>query len=112
MPTEKNHAGEFLVSEGNGEISREVITIASGQDLPAGQVIAKLTAGGEYVAYDNVGSDGSEVAAGILFEAVDASAAATKGLGIVRLAEVNEALLTDSDDDAKTDLAALNIIVR
>jgi hypothetical protein len=28
--TEGRHAGEFLVSEGNGRISREIITVLSG----------------------------------------------------------------------------------
>lgn len=43
--TEKVHAGEFLISEGNGSISRSEITVLSGQDLAAGAVLGKVTAG-------------------------------------------------------------------
>lgn len=42
--TESNHAAEFLISECvPGFISREAVTLASGQDLAAGAVLGKLT---------------------------------------------------------------------
>jgi hypothetical protein len=38
--TESTHAGEFLVSEANGTLSREVVTIAAGSGvIPAGMVL-------------------------------------------------------------------------
>ena len=37
--TEGRHAGEFILSEANGNRSRETIIIASGRSLPAGTVI-------------------------------------------------------------------------
>jgi hypothetical protein len=40
--TEGNHAGEHLVSEGEGTISRDVVTIASGYTLVAGTVLGKI----------------------------------------------------------------------
>ncbi|MCO8649016.1 head decoration protein, partial [Burkholderia multivorans] len=43
---------EFLVSEGNGQISRERIVVKAGPALPAGQVLG-VTSTGEYAAYDN-----------------------------------------------------------
>lgn len=43
--TEGRYAAEYLVSEGNGTISREVVTLASGQDLVAGTVIGKASDG-------------------------------------------------------------------
>ena len=86
---EGRYAGEFVVSEGNGSISRETITVLSGETLEAG--LGKVTASGKYKALDPAAVDGSEVAAGILYDAVDASAADAEGVAIVRLAEVNSA---------------------
>ena len=44
--TEGRYAGEFIVSEGNGKISRETTTVLSGQTLQAGAVLGKVTASG------------------------------------------------------------------
>ncbi len=109
--TEGNHPGEFIISE-FGSISREEITVVSGQNLVAGTVVGKVTASGKYKNYDDGAADGSEVAAGVLYADVDASAADTAGVILARLAEVNNNLLTGSDANGVTDLAALNIIVR
>lgn len=112
-------AGEFLLSEGNGTISREEVTIASGSNLVAGTVVGKVTADGKYVAYDDDNADGSETAAGILYAAVNATSADTKGVIIARHAEViTSKLVFAATNDAgdktagKADLAALGIILR
>ena len=60
--TEGRYAGEFVVSEGNGKISRETITVLSGQTLQAGRVLGKVTASGKYKALDPAAVDGSEAA--------------------------------------------------
>ena len=114
------HAGGFLIEEGNGDISREEITVASGEGkLRTGTVLAKLSATGKHVAYDNAGTDGFETASAILFDDVDATSADAAGVAIVRLATVNTAELTwktglvDADKAAGlADLAALNVIAR
>jgi hypothetical protein len=41
---EGRYAGEFVVSEGNGRISRETITVLSGQNLEAAAVLGKIAA--------------------------------------------------------------------
>jgi hypothetical protein len=41
--TETNHTAEFLLSEAPGCLSREEITVLSGQDLAAGAVVGKVT---------------------------------------------------------------------
>jgi hypothetical protein len=46
--TEGKHPGEFLASEGNGTLSRDVVTLISGQNLVAGTVLGKITASGKY----------------------------------------------------------------
>ncbi|SHJ68968.1 Bacteriophage lambda head decoration protein D [Roseomonas rosea] len=129
MPTapvlsEGFYPGHFLVSQANGFRSRDTITIANTTGAPvtlqAGLVLAKLTANGNYVPYDNAGSDGSEVAAAILFATVTVPANGTKrGAGVTRAAEVNASeLLWDASVDAagKTaglaDLLALGIVAR
>jgi Bacteriophage lambda head decoration protein D len=116
---EGRYAGEFIVSEGNGSISRETITVLSGQTLEAAAVLGKVTASGKYKALDPAAVDGSEAAAAILYDGVDASAADTEGVAIVRLAEVNAAELVwpgaitgGEKTTALGELAALNIIAR
>ena len=117
--SECRYAGEFIVSEGNGRISRETITVLSGETLQAAAVLGRVTVSGKYKALDPAAVDGSEVATGILYDAVDASAADTEGVAIVRLAEVNAAELVWPDGitgpeqtTALGELAALNIIAR
>lgn len=110
--TEARRTGEFILAEGNGTISREAVTVVSGQNLAAGTVVGKITGSGKYKAYDANNTDGSEVAAGILYEAVDASLADAPGVIIARHAEVAEVHLTGIDAGGKTQLAALGIVVR
>lgn len=44
--TEGRRTAEFLVSEANGYLSREEATLVLGQNLKAGSVLGKITAGG------------------------------------------------------------------
>ncbi len=116
--TEGLHAAEFIASEANGSRSREAIVVATGENLGAGSVVAQLTANGFYVAYDNAGSDGSEVAAGVLFDAVDASTADAEGVAVVRDAEIIAEVLDWNGvdqtgiDAGLVDLEALGIVAR
>lgn len=111
MQTEKNHAGEFLLSEGNGKISREVITVAAEMDLEAGTVLGFN--GTNHEDYDNAAADGTETAVGILYAGVNTvGGSATKAVMIKRFAEVNEHSLVGFDAAARTDLEANHIYVR
>jgi hypothetical protein len=92
-----------------------------GTGMVAGDLFAITVASGAgtYKVYDDDNTDGSDVAAGVLFAGVDASSAAQDAVIIARLAEVDAAqLIWGADNDAgdKTaglaDLAALNIIAR
>lgn len=110
---EGKYTGEFLLSEGNGTISREQVTIAAAAGaLPAGQVVGKITASGKYVAYSNAASDGTEVAAGVLYAPAPDLAADQKAVIIARNAEVMDGMLTGIDANGRVDLAALGIICR
>jgi len=115
---EKRGAGFHLVSEGNGNISREEILVDVGV-LKAGTVLGKITATNKYVQVDLSAVDGSEVADAVLFQAVDATAADVRAAAHVRLCEVNGAELvyptgaTQGDiDTINAALAVKNIIVR
>ena len=71
--TERKYAGEFILSESPGKISRDtvVVTVGATTTLQAGQVLGKITATGKYVPVANgatPASDGSQVAAAILYE--------------------------------------------
>lgn len=112
--TAGKNTAEFLLTEGDGFYSRERITIASEAGaLVAGTILGKVTATGEYRAYDNADSPaGIGVAAGILYANVPDSTADQKATAIVRHAEVSEAELTGLDAGARADLAALGIVIR
>ena len=43
--TEGQHAAEFIVSEAHGGLSREAITVLSGENLEAGEVVGRKTLG-------------------------------------------------------------------
>jgi len=118
--TETPHAGEFLVSEANGTLSREVVTIASGSGVvPAGLVLGKITASGKYKPYDDDNADGSETAVCLAYDTVDATSADKKAVVIFRNAEVRASAIlwaatNDATDKANglADLVAKNIIAR
>ena len=111
--TEGAHAAEFLLSEGNGTISREKITIvAAAAAMAAGTVLGKITASGKYAAYNNAASDGTEAAAGVLYAGVPDSASDQNAVAIVRDAELLGSALTGLDANGTADLKALGVIVR
>lgn len=115
--TEKGHAGGFILSEANGQRSREQITVLSGEVLEAGAVLGKISASGKYVKYDDDGTDdGRRTAAAVLYDAVDATDGDLEAAAIVRDAEVNgDELVWNSDDEVDAgvaDLLSVGIIVR
>ncbi|NOR64557.1 MAG: head decoration protein [Candidatus Scalindua sp.] len=119
MLTEGQHAGEFIVSEANGSRSRDKITVLMGEVLVAGAVLGKVTASGKYIARVAAAVDGSEVAAAILFDAVDATAADVDVVTLIRDAEVNggeiawEAAIAGPDlVSGIAELATVGVVVR
>jgi hypothetical protein len=107
------HTGEFILSEADETYSYEqVVVTQTGTAMPSGTVISKLTATGKYVAYDDVGTDGSEVATGILYTPLAAFTGDVAAAAVVRHAEVKLSALTGYNANAKADLALIGIIVR
>jgi hypothetical protein len=112
MKIESMHAGEFLLSEGPGTISREAINVAAGPALEPGQILGLVTATGEFAPYKPTAEDGSENAIAILYGPLGASDVVRRGRAIVRQAEVSEVHLTGLDPAAEKALAAHFLIVR
>ncbi|MBK3459265.1 head decoration protein [Pseudomonas haemolytica] len=112
MKIESMHAGEFLLSEGAGNISREAINVAAGPALEPGQILGLVTATSEFAPYQPTAEDGTENAVAILYGPLGVSDVARRGRAIVRLAEVSEAHLTGLDPAAEKALAAHFVIVR
>lgn len=118
---EKARPLAFILSEGNGYISRETVTVASGAGkLEAGTVLGKLTSGGKYTPSPNSGADGSQTAIAILAYPVDATSADQPAVVIANDAEVKNPMLifhSSVDDNTKrtaklTQLAAVRIKAR
>jgi hypothetical protein len=105
------HVGEFLLSEGEGRISREQVELAvTAVGLPSGQVLA-LNAEGRYVPFDPELAD-DQPASALLYSPVDASEDPQPVSIIARLAEVAAARLTGFGPEAVASLLDRNIVVR
>jgi hypothetical protein len=115
---ENPRALAFLLSEGDGTISRESVVIGAGK-LVAGTVLGKVISSGQYVAHNPAASTGEQTAVAVLGYDTDATSAPQKALAIVREAEVNVLKLTfaagitaPQKTAAITSLASNFIIVR
>lgn len=95
--TEGPRALAFVLSEGNGQISREVVTIVSGSGvLEPGTVLGQVTASKKYAISANaevVGKEGAEIAKAVLAYKVDATSADVEAVVVARHAEVKEPML-------------------
>jgi hypothetical protein len=112
--TETATAGEFIVTEQPGRLSRSnvTVTVPASTTMVPGYVVGKITASGKYVPYDDASSDGREVAAGILYgKLVNDEVTATDMDGVIIDfgAEVRQEDLTwlDEANDETTGLADL-----
>jgi len=117
--TEGKHAGGFLVWEVLRDYTRETVTIASGAGkLAPGTVLGKITTGGKYTVLTPGASNGSQNAAGLLWDGVDATDADAPGVVILRgpaIINRHEIVWPEGATEAQittatTALAALGII--
>lgn len=102
--------GEHLIST-VGQISNDIVDLAAGAALPAGQVLAYDSVQQLYVPYDN-GSATAGVAVAVLYAPVPARTEVTRVVVTGRLAEVQGSLLTGLDANARADFGSLFIVVR
>ncbi|WP_294948590.1 head decoration protein [Sulfurivirga sp.] len=113
MIEEGKRPGEFLISEGEGAISRDSVTLKKRAALyEAGTILGRESSTGLFKAFDPAATDGTQTAVGVLLDNVDASAANRQAVAITRLAEVDGSLLVGDVAAAKDDLAASHVIVR
>lgn len=87
MSMEENiRLGDLLKYEADKNYCREVMTVASGQNLKMGTVVGIKSATDEIkaVSISDEETDGSDSAFGVLLEDVDATSAAQKALVIAR----------------------------
>jgi hypothetical protein len=121
MLTEGKHAGGFLVWEVLRDYSRDTVTIASGAGkLEPGTVLGKVTTGGKYTTLAPAATNGSQNAAGILWDAADASIADAPGVVLLRgpaIVNRHEIIWPDGANEAQitaatTALATIGIILR
>ena len=127
MKTEGARNLAFVLSEGNGSISRDVVTIVQGAGkLEPGTVLGRFTGGaneGKYTPSINVAADpdvGQQVAVAVLAYGVDATSDDAEAVVIARHAEVKIGMLfyhSSVDDATKraakvAQLAAVDIIAR
>ena len=81
-------AGHFILSEANGYRSRQRMVVGLAQTLLAGQVLGKLTTGGDYVKLAPAASDGSQTAVGIAFDDYVTTTEKVDGVSFERDGEV------------------------
>lgn len=121
MLTEGKHAGGFLVWEVLRDYTRETVTIASGTGkLEPGTVLGKITTGGKFTTLAPAATNGSQNAAGILWDKVDASTADAHGVVMLRgpaIVNRNEIVWPDGATEAQitaatSALATIGIILR
>jgi hypothetical protein len=103
-------AGGFMVDTVEN-IMQASIVVAAGKKLVAGHVLGVITATGKYTEYNPANADGSQTAAGILWDNCDATTADQRAAAIVRDAVVNANELTffsgATSGQIQTALAAL-----
>jgi hypothetical protein len=75
MPTqtEGTNLGDLLKYEAPNLYSRDRVTVAAGQTLPLGTVIATVTATGKIKRFDPSAEDGTQLVSGVLLQDVDAA---------------------------------------
>jgi hypothetical protein len=112
--------GDLLKYEAPNLYSRDRVTVASGQNLPLGMVVGIVTATGKFKRIDPSADDGTQVAAGVLLQAIDAAQADRDGgLIAARHAIVAghalswpDAITTAEKLTAIAQLKALGVLVR
>ncbi len=120
MATMQTLQSAFLkAEETEHRYSRDSITVAAGQNLARGTVLGRITASGKFATFAPAATDGTQTAAGVLLDAVDATAADREGVAIVREAIVaREALVfagaptQPQKDAAIATLKTLGVVAR
>jgi len=84
VQNESNYLGDWLKFEEDNLYSRDEVTVAGGQNLATGTVVGIITTSGKVTQLAPAANDGSENAAGVLLNAVDATAGDQPGVIVAR----------------------------
>lgn len=109
---------DWLKHELDPNLFRRGSVVASGAGaLVSGQVLGKITASGKYVPVAPAAVDGSEAAAAILIDAVDATSADVDAAVLIGHAQIvtnqltwTSGMTTNQKNTAVSQLVALNIV--
>lgn len=95
---EGQHTGEFIVTEANGSLSRDAVTVLSGQNLQPGHVLGKVAAG------TAIGAAASGNTGDGAISAIAAGTAAKEGVYVVTCIEpaANGGTFSVEDPDGVT----------
>ena len=113
--------GDVLKYELNPNFTRETVTLLVGTSYPVGAVLGRITASGKMKLSTATGTDGAQNTAAVLLYEVDATAADTTGIVVLRGPAIvsKAALVFDAsvDDAAKkaakhAQLTAIGIVPR
>jgi hypothetical protein len=118
--TQSKNLGDLLKYEAPNLYSREVATVAAGQNLQLGTVLGRKTADGKLYALAPAATDGTETAVGVLATDTDATlidrddaVAVVRHAIVARSALIWPAGITASQKAAaEAQLIALGILVR
>ena len=110
ITTQTYEPKEIRAAGYQGQFLAVPVTVKSTQTLTAGTVLGIITATGLAVAYDDSALDGSEVAAGILVEDVDAVATGADVVSSMYVrGNFQASRLTGLDGSASADLGARTV---
>ena len=106
VANEPINLGDLLKYEADAHYSREQVTVAANQTLAPGSVVARTN--NEIVALNPGGTDGTEIAVGVMVSTVITANAPAQGVMIVRHALVSrEALIWPAGITATEWVAAI-----
>lgn len=107
--SEGRYASDWLKREADSYFSREEVILVSGAGIvQTGTVLGKITASGKYKPVTVAAVDGSQTAAGILLDTVDATSADAPAVIIARDAiVVHQGLRYGADVDTSGERAAI-----
>ncbi len=106
--TEAKHAAEFILEEGNGNISRDNITIAASQTVLVGSILS--ASGGEYSVISAAPTAGDVLAIAI-YPVTTGEAENVITAAITRMATVNGHCLSYPDSFTESDMEATNAVL-
>ncbi|WP_447933101.1 head decoration protein [Wolbachia endosymbiont of Dactylopius coccus] len=84
--TEQNNLGDILKYEASSLYSREQITVAKGQNIKLGAVVAKKTEDGFIRVLNPTATDGTQTAIGVILNDVNSKDSDIKAVIITRIA--------------------------